>query len=119
MMRYLRYANVNAFLLLAAWTIGGSYAVIAFVVCAVLYNLPRHSHHHRYASKQFWTLEPESEGPILPHGYLTIIRFALVSPLVKRRVKPLLNACGEHCASKGKRDILTRTRGIAIPRRAA
>ncbi|MBY0612280.1 MAG: alkane 1-monooxygenase [Beijerinckiaceae bacterium] len=86
---------------------------------AILYNLPRHSHHHRYAAKPFWSLEQEAEGPVLPHGYLTMILFALVPPLFKLRMKPLLEAWDRDCASDAERDILTRAGTLAILHRTA
>ncbi len=48
---------------------------------ALLYNLPRHSHHHMFAAKPFWTLEAEPGGPTYPHGYMTMILISLVPPL--------------------------------------
>jgi hypothetical protein len=47
----------------------------------VLYNLPRHSHHHAQASTPFWELRSYSEAPMLPYGYMTMIVIAAIPPL--------------------------------------
>lgn len=60
------------------------------VTNGLLYNLARHSHHHRFARKPFWQLEVEAGAPTLPHGYMTMILIALVPPLFERTMAPLL-----------------------------
>jgi hypothetical protein len=72
----------------------------------LLYNLPRHSHHHMYAAKPFWTLEKEPEGPIYPYGYMTMILISLVPPVWHRVVDPLLAKWDQTSASDGERAIL-------------
>jgi Fatty acid desaturase len=72
----------------------------------LLYNLPRHSHHHMYAAKPFWTLEQEPEGPNYPYGYMTMILVSLVPPLWNRLVDPLLAEWDQTKASDGERAIL-------------
>jgi Fatty acid desaturase len=72
----------------------------------LLYNLPRHSHHHMYAAKPFWTLEQEPEGPTYPYGYMTMILISLVPPVWKRVVHPLLAEWDQTSASDGERAIL-------------
>jgi alkane 1-monooxygenase len=41
----------------------------------VLYQLPLHSTHHRFATKPFWDLEhaPDNSAPMLPLGYMPMI----------------------------------------------
>ena len=80
---------------------------------AVLYNLPRHSHHHSYAAKPFWTLEVEEDGPVLPFGYMTMIGLALIPPLYWRCMQPLLDGWDRTQATEAERDILTRARMLA------
>ncbi len=72
----------------------------------LLYNLPRHSHHHMYAAKPFWTLEKEPEGPTYPYGYMTMILISLVPPVWRRVVDPLLAEWDQTSASEGERAIL-------------
>jgi hypothetical protein len=74
----------------------------------LLYNLPRHSHHHMYAAKPFWTLEKEPEGPTYPYGYMTMILISLVPPVWRRVVDPLLAEWDQTSASDGERAILKR-----------
>jgi alkane 1-monooxygenase len=75
---------------------------------ALLYNLPRHSHHHMFATKPFWTLEKEPEGPTYPHGYMTMILISLAPPLWRRKVDPLLAEWDRNSASDTERAILMR-----------
>ncbi len=72
----------------------------------LLYNLPRHSHHHMYAAKPFWALEKEPEGPTYPYGYMTMILISLVPPVWHRVVDPLLAEWDQTSASDGERAIL-------------
>jgi Fatty acid desaturase len=67
-----------------------SWNTYRLVSSGLLYNLPRHSNHHRFATKPFWTLEPEPDGPTYPHGYMTMLLIALVPPLFNRIVAPRL-----------------------------
>jgi fatty acid desaturase len=76
------------------------------VSSAMLYNLPRHSHHHMFATKPFWTLEPEANGPTYPHGYMSMILISLVPPLWHRTVDPLLAEWDRAAASPDEQAIL-------------
>lgn len=60
------------------------------VTNGMLYNLARHSNHHRYARKPYWELEAEAGAPTLPHGYMTMIAASLVPPLWHRLMSPRL-----------------------------
>jgi fatty acid desaturase len=75
---------------------------------ALLYNLPRHSHHHMFATKPFWTLEREADGPTYPHGYMSMILISLVPPLWRSKVDPLLAEWDATAASEAERAILLR-----------
>lgn len=57
---------------------------------ALLYALPRHSHHHAEADKEYWHLRAYPHAPMMPHGYLTMILIALVPPVFKRMMEPRL-----------------------------
>lgn len=50
----------------------------------VLYNLPRHSHHHAQASTPFWELKSYPDAPMLPYGYLTMLAIATIPPIWHR-----------------------------------
>ncbi len=73
---------------------------------AVLYNLPRHSHHHMFAAKPFWALEADADAPQLPYGYKTMVLVALIPPLWRRIVDPRLAHWDSHFASDEERAIL-------------
>ncbi len=72
----------------------------------VLYNLPRHAHHHLFAGKPFWTLEVEEEAPTMPHGYMSMIIIALIPGWWKRTVDPLLKDWDERFANEAERSLL-------------
>ncbi|MGL4242841.1 MAG: alkane 1-monooxygenase, partial [Beijerinckiaceae bacterium] len=75
---------------------------------ALLYNLPRHPHHHLFATKPFWMLEPEPGAPTYPHGYMSMIIISLIPPLWRRTVDPLLEQWDQTMASDAERAILVR-----------
>jgi hypothetical protein len=76
----------------------------------MLYNLPRHSHHHMFATKPFWTLEQEVGGPVYPHGYMTMILLSLVPPLWSRTVDPLLAEWDRNYATEAERALVANSR---------
>lgn len=76
------------------------------VSSALLYNLPRHSHHHMFATKPYWTLQAEPEGPIYPHGYMSMILISLAPPLWRKTVDPLLAEWDAKMASDSERAII-------------
>jgi Fatty acid desaturase len=76
------------------------------VSSGLLYNLPRHSHHHLFAAKPFWRLEEEPEGPTYPYGYMTMIIISLVPPLWNRTVNPRLAAWDREKASEPEKALL-------------
>ncbi len=73
---------------------------------AVLYNLPRHSNHHIFASKPFWALEADADAPLLPYGYKTMIVLSLLPPLWNRVVEPRVADWDRRFASQEERRIL-------------
>jgi Fatty acid desaturase len=75
----------------------------------LLYNLPRHSHHHMFATKPFWSLEQETGGPTYPHGYMTMILFSLVPSLWNRIVDPLLAEWDRSFATEEERALIAPT----------
>jgi hypothetical protein len=81
----------------------------------LLYNLPRHSHHHMYAAKPFWALEAEPDGPTYPFGYMTMILISLAPPLWRKVVDPLLANWDRDMASDGERAILAPQSGRSPP----
>ncbi|MCE2680496.1 MAG: fatty acid desaturase [Burkholderiales bacterium] len=55
-----------------------------------LYALPRHSHHHAEADKEYWHLRAYPHAPMMPYGYLSMILIALFPPIFRRMMEPLL-----------------------------
>jgi len=54
----------------------------------LLFNLPRHSHHHAMGDKPYWDLHSYPDAPMMPHGYLTMIYIALIPPIFFKMVHP-------------------------------
>ena len=73
---------------------------------AALYNLTRHSEHHKNAGKRYWELETNRTAPMLPHGYMTMILISFVPALWWRRMDQLLKHWDTHMATQGERAIL-------------
>jgi len=63
---------------------------------SALFNMGRHSDHHRHTTRHYQRLERLSPSPELPSGYATSMVTALVPPLWRRimdaRIQALLNA---------------------------
>jgi hypothetical protein len=72
----------------------------------LLYNLPRHAHHHRFAMKPYWQLEVEPDGPVMPFGYKTMIIAALVPAVWNRVIDPKLAIWDATMASEAERALL-------------
>jgi alkane 1-monooxygenase len=77
---------------------------------ALQYNLPRHSNHHLFASRPFWDLPTSDKAPKLPHGYQTMAMLALVGPLWRRTMRPLLADWDRKLANEAERQLI-RQRG--------
>ena len=59
-----------------------------------LYNVTRHSDHHRNTSLKFWELKPvDKDAPMLPYGYLTMLYLVLFFPFIYKKImkKELIN----------------------------
>ncbi|MEP3231834.1 MAG: alkane 1-monooxygenase [Hyphomicrobiales bacterium] len=77
-----------------------------FVSNLMLFNLPRHSHHHQFANKPFWQLENLEGTPTMPHGYLTMLIIALIPPIWHAKVEPMLHYWEQELASDEEREIM-------------
>jgi fatty acid desaturase len=73
---------------------------------ALHYNLPRHSDHHQNATKPFWQLDATADAPVLPYGYETMALIALVPPLWRRIVAPLLSDWDQRLANDAERRLV-------------
>ena len=52
-----------------------------------LYNVTRHSDHHRSSNLKFWELDPcDGSAPILPYGYLGMLYLSLITPFFYKRI---------------------------------
>ncbi|NYG54251.1 fatty acid desaturase [Nocardioides perillae] len=56
----------------------------------LLYHLQRHSDHHANPTRRYQTLRDFEESPVLPTGYAGMIVLALVPPLWRRVMDPLV-----------------------------
>ena len=59
---------------------------------AMLFELPRHSDHHRNGGRPYQTLRSVDGAPQLPAGYPTMMLFALLPPLWFRVMNPRVHA---------------------------
>lgn len=55
-----------------------------------LFQLPRHSDHHAYASRRYQVLRHHEDAPLHPFGYPAMLLLALVPPLWFRVMNPLV-----------------------------
>ena len=65
-----------------------------FFSSVYLYNVTRHSDHHRNSNLKYWELTPvNKEAPQLPYGYLTLLYLVLFCPFIYKKImkKELLN----------------------------
>tara|TARA_B100001741_G_C16445915_1_gene547994 strand:- start:754 stop:1038 length:285 start_codon:yes stop_codon:yes gene_type:complete len=52
-----------------------------------LYNVTRHSDHHRLAKLKFWELDPcPKNAPMTPFGYLTMLYIVLLAPYLYQKI---------------------------------
>ncbi|MPY99116.1 MAG: alkane 1-monooxygenase [Actinophytocola sp.] len=56
----------------------------------LLYHLQRHSDHHANPTRRFQALRDFSESPVLPTGYTGMIAVAIIPPLFRRIMDPLV-----------------------------
>jgi alkane 1-monooxygenase len=75
----------------------------------VLFQLQRHSDHHANAARPYQMLRHMPNSPQLPFGYPTMIILALVPPLFRAVVHPLLDAQAREAAGEFGRENEGRT----------
>lgn len=90
-----------------------SWNVYRRVTNGLLYNLARHSHHHRFAAKPYWSLEVEPAAPTLPYGYMTMILASLFPAIWRRLMHPRLADWDATQASTAERQWLAE-RGLLL-----
>jgi alkane 1-monooxygenase len=54
----------------------------------MLFNLPKHAHHHLRGSLPYYRLEPTPEAPRLPGGYSAMLLLSHIPPLWRRVIDP-------------------------------
>jgi alkane 1-monooxygenase len=74
----------------------------------VLFNLPRHSHHHVSPQRRYWELKPLPEAPFLPFGYFTMALCAFVPPLFRHAMSQRLISWDSDYASAEEQALLNR-----------
>jgi len=81
----------------------------------VLYQLPLHSNHHKFATRPFWDLhqQPHNEAPMLPMGYLPTIFIAFFPQIWFLISNSLLADWDRRLASEAERDYL-KERGLLL-----
>ena len=58
-----------------------------FLSSIYLYNVTRHSDHHRNSNLKFWELSPvDKNAPMLPYGYLTMLYLVLFLPFLYKKI---------------------------------
>ena len=58
-----------------------------FMSSIYLYNVTRHSDHHRLAKLKFWELHPcPSDAPMTPYGYLSMLYLVLLTPFLYKKI---------------------------------
>jgi alkane 1-monooxygenase len=58
----------------------------------LLFNLPKHAHHHLRPTLPYYRLEPVPEAPRLPGGYSAMLLLAHLPPLWRRVIDPRIPA---------------------------
>jgi len=77
------------------------------LLSGLLFNLPRHSNHHRSVNKSYWQLEKEMEAPVMPMSISLMATIAMIPPLFYKSMEQSLNHWDRHFASKEELDILS------------
>lgn len=72
----------------------------------ILFNLPRHSHHHIAPLQPYWGLKPLPDAPCLPHGYFVMSLCAFVPPLFRRVMARPLDGWDRDHASANERALI-------------
>ncbi len=71
----------------------------------IMYNLPRHAHHHLDARLPYSALKPTAEAPQLPYGYVAHILLSMAPPLWRRFAAPRLAKWDAELASCAEREL--------------
>ena len=73
-----------------------------------LYNVTRHSDHHRNTNLKFWELSPiDKDAPMLPYGYLTMLYLAAFIPYVYKKImKKELDNWDQNYANEYERNLV-------------
>jgi len=73
-----------------------------------LYNVTRHSDHHRNSNLKFWELQPiHKDAPMLPYGYLTMLYLSVFIPyLYKKIMKKELDKWDQNFANDFERNLV-------------
>ena len=73
-----------------------------------LYNVTRHSDHHRNTNLKFWELSPiDKDAPMLPYGYLTMLYLAAFIPSVYKKImKKELDNWDQNYANEYERNLV-------------
>jgi alkane 1-monooxygenase len=73
-----------------------------------LYNVTRHSDHHRNSSLKFWELQPvHKDAPMLPYGYLAMLYLSVFIPyLYKKIMKKELDHWDQNFANDFERNLV-------------
>ena len=76
-----------------------------------LYNVTRHSDHHRNTNLKFWELKPiDKSAPILPYGYLTMLYLVFFTPFLYRKImKRELNVWDQNYANEFEKNLIKNT----------
>lgn len=79
-----------------------------FISSAFTFNLTRHSAHHEKAHLPYWKLDPYSDAPKMPFGYLTTFFIALLLPFLYRKIMAKkLQDWDKNFASEGERKLIS------------
>ena len=74
----------------------------------VLFSLTRHSAHHEKTNIPYWKLEPYTDAPEMPFGYLSTFSIALLFPwLYKKIMNKQLLEWDENYASDRERQLIS------------
>jgi hypothetical protein len=71
----------------------------------IMYNLPRHAHHHLDARLPYSALKPTAEAPQLPYGYVAHILLSMAPPLWRRFAAPRLAKWDAELATSAEREL--------------
>ena len=76
-----------------------------------LYNVTRHSDHHRNTNLKFWELKPiDKSAPILPYGYLTMLYLVFFTPFLYRKImKRELKVWDQNYANEFEKNLIKNT----------